>query len=50
MSGECRWSRLGTRQWVDKYLDVLLQVLRPFERLAAEFALVRLEGNVNTDV
>lgn len=49
MSGECRWSRLG-RQWVDKYLDVLLQVLRPFERLAAEFALVRLEGNVNTDV
>lgn len=38
------------RQRVDKYLDVLLQVLGPFERLAAEFALVRLKGNVNTDM
>jgi hypothetical protein len=35
---------------VNKYLDVLLQVLRTLERLATEFALVRLERDVNTDV
>lgn len=31
-------------------LDVLLQVLRPLERLAAEIALVRLQGDVNANV
>lgn len=31
-------------------LDVLLQILRAFERLAAEIALVRLEGNVYTNM
>jgi len=31
-------------------LDVLLQVLRAFERLAAEVALMRLQRNVNADV
>lgn len=40
----------GKDRVVGMSLDVLLQVLRPLERLAAEFALVRLEGNVNTDV
>jgi hypothetical protein len=31
-------------------LDVLLQILRALESLAAEVALVWLEGNVNTNV
>lgn len=31
-------------------LDVLLQILRALERLAAKVALVRLKRNVNTDV
>ena len=31
-------------------LDVLLQILGALESLAAEVALVRLQGNVNTDV
>lgn len=34
----------------DAYLDVLLEVLRPLERLATKLALVRLQGHVNTDV
>jgi hypothetical protein len=34
----------------DPYLDMLLQVLRTLERLAAELTLVRLERNMNTDV
>lgn len=33
-----------------EYLYVLLQVLGSLEGLATELALVRLEGNVNTDV
>lgn len=32
------------------YLDMLLQILRPLEGLAAELALVRLERNVNADM
>ena len=32
------------------YLDMLLQILGPLERLAAKITLVRLEGHVNTDV
>jgi len=31
-------------------LDVLLEVLRPLERLLAEVAFVRLEGHVHADV
>lgn len=31
-------------------LDVLLQILRPLESLTAEVALVRLQGDVNTNV
>jgi hypothetical protein len=31
-------------------LDVLLQILRALERLAAEVAFVRLQRNVDTDV
>lgn len=31
-------------------LDVLLEILWPLERLAAEIALVRLQGHMNTDV
>lgn len=31
-------------------LDVLLEVLRPLERFAAEIALVRLQRHVHTDV
>lgn len=31
-------------------LDVLLEILGTLERLAAEVALMRLKGNVNTDV
>lgn len=34
----------------NKYLDVLLQVLRSLKRLATELAFVRLERDVNTDV
>jgi hypothetical protein len=32
------------------YLDMLLQVLRTLKRLATELTLVRLQGNVNTNV
>jgi hypothetical protein len=31
-------------------LDMLLQVLRTLKRLATELTLVRLQGNVNTNV
>lgn len=31
-------------------LDVLLQILRTLERLATKFALVRLQGDMDTDV
>ena len=31
-------------------LDMLLEILRALEALAAEIALVRLQGNVNTDM
>lgn len=31
-------------------LDMLLEILRTLEALAAEIALVRLQGNVNTDM
>lgn len=31
-------------------LDMLLQILRPLERLAAKLAFVRLQGHMNTDV
>lgn len=43
---------VSTRQHgvVGMGLDVLLQVLRALERLAAKIALVRLKRNVNTDV
>jgi hypothetical protein len=39
--GRVRWS---------PYLDMLLQILRALEGLAAELALMRLERNVNADV
>ena len=32
------------------YLDVLLEILRTLERLAAELTLVRLQRNVDTNV
>jgi hypothetical protein len=49
-------SALGILGWADKHrvvgmsLDVLLQILGSLERLAAELALVRLEGYMNTDM
>jgi hypothetical protein len=49
-------STLRILGWANKYrvigmgLDMLLQVLRTLERLAAELTLVRLERNMDTDV
>jgi hypothetical protein len=49
-------SALGVLGWSDEHrvigvsLDMLLQVLGTLERLATELTLVRLQGNVNTDV
>jgi hypothetical protein len=47
------WSVLGgtdQNRVVGMSLDMLLQVLGALERLATELALVRLEGNMNTDM
>lgn len=40
---------LAVKTWL-RYLDMFLEVLRTLEGLAAELALVRLQGNVDANV
>ncbi len=45
------WIRTaGNRRIISVGLDMLLQVLRTFKSLSAEFASVRLQRDVDTDV
>ena len=49
MSGHVRSEAVGVFK-SDTYLDVLLQILGPLERLAAKVTLVRLQGHMDADV